>query len=135
MTTLILKKCSHCGEEKVLADFSKMGNKKRGECRKCDYILSKERKAKNQKYIINQRERAKKWKKNNVEKEKNIKYKARNKASKNLCDTVIIQYLYKKSNKKLTTGDFSDQLIECKRLQIKLFRLIREIITQQSKLI
>lgn len=157
MTTLILKKCSKCGDEKPLDNFGKHGKYIRSCCKKCNnqesknFIINNPKKAKEQ--SLNRRknnkekllEMTRNWRKNNPEKSKssskkwrknNIGNEKAKEGSRN----------WKKSNPEKRTKhgiimriknkfgiDPTIELIEVKRLQITLHRLIKEKSAQQSQ--
>jgi len=124
MTTLTLKKCSKCGEEKDIEKFSKTCI-----CKSChnEYRYKWNKNNKEKLLLINRRCKKKrkiKIKADHIKKTK--EYRA------NLAKTYILDKLTKITKYALKNEEITNELIETKRLQITLFRLIKEKSIQQS---
>lgn len=129
MTTLILKKCKICGEEKEIKLFPKHGNNIKYSCKECVNKLSKEWYKKNASKGI---EASKQWRKNNPESVKKHNGYRIKRNILNLSNDYVINVLntYKLG---LLKKDIPDILIEVKRELINLRRLIKEKSSQQSE--
>jgi len=135
MITLIVKKCKCCGEEKHNKEFPKIGLV----CKKCKNVYNKnwrkenpEKQAKISKdYRDKHNEHFKSivalWAKNNRDK---VHLSAKNQRLK-LTDGSVKALLNKRLKQRIL--DIPSILIELKRLQITLHRLIKEKSMQQSK--
>jgi hypothetical protein len=118
MTTLILKKCSKCGEEKPINQFGMDRKSIRSRCKKCHSKIQ----------IIYLREN----------KEIAIRHSKRNYPNQflkikdnilKLKDSYINNLFLKLSKNVLHYNEIPQELIEIKRLQLTLHRLIKKLDT------
>jgi hypothetical protein len=132
MTTLILKKCSKCGFEMPVTDFYKNVSKNNGlssHCKNCTKKI-------NAKWTLRNNEKVseynKEWRKNN--KVKTIKYRKKWSSGKR---KIYIEELKKNNREQYDNiqikaefnrkfGIKPQELIEVKRLQLTLHRLIKK---------
>ena len=145
MTTLILKKCKKCGQEKMAHDFFKSKKSPSGrayECKKCSYEMTRESREKNPKLTA---ETQKKYREKNKEKRNNATKQCREKNRERYYVTRKIwlhenHNLIKNYNIKTTfrrrflinTMDIPREIVELKSLQLTLYRLIKEKVKNKA---
>ena len=118
------KKCSKCKEEKSLDCFGLNKNGRYGvgnRCKDCNLIYFKEYYLKNKEKI---NKYFKEYRSKNKENCKKIVKKYKKKQREQLEDGYIVQLITQ--NTGLTTADIPSELIEAKRLEIKIKRIIKE---------
>jgi hypothetical protein len=124
MTTLILKKCSKCEELKEISEFAI--RKKiyvNSRCKQCEAKIIHEWGERN-------KDKLKKnnilWKKKHPGITKSIVLICNKKARDTLNDSYIKDVLRKLTKRRLPINDYTNELIEAKRLQLTLHRLIKK---------
>jgi hypothetical protein len=123
MTTSILKKCKSCGEEKTINQFGMDRKSIRSRCKQCEakrlHEWGERNKHKLKKSNIL-------WKKNNPDIAKSIVLRCNKIARDTLNDSYIKGVLRKLTKKSLPINNFTNELIEAKKLQLTLHRLIKK---------
>lgn len=131
MTTLTVKSCNDCGEEKTITDFCKLSGKYlRSYCKSCGVKRTGE-------WAKNNRDKMRlSYNKHTHKHRGKVNALARNnhnKGRKLLKNSYINGVLYHLSKGVLHKEDLTDEIIELKRLQLTLYRLIKEKSSQQSQ--
>ena len=126
------KKCSKCGEVKDLREFHKNASRKTGASDECKICIKK----RGAKYVITHKEerniRQRAWKERNPRLVIEAGRKSSNNERANLTNNYLVSAIRTELNLTSKDGAILEELIELKRQQIKIYRLLKEKQNEQT---